>query len=253
MSNYYHQLTKDIITIACDSEPDLEKVLNHYPVIKQLRVDSKVMKSLIDNLRNSVLKEAMRENYELFVSKYFDFVDGRTSQLFTVYIDGAPHKLSMPDIKIKFPKDPLFAEFPSLYGLLELKNLKEYNRYHQLVSFSKIMKDRNRYSLVCPYCQASHIEFNNLDHFLPKTTFPILSIFEENLIPICVFCNGRSIKGDVVPTIPIYHPYKFPKGILFEHVDFSFKGLNDSCDVIYDKSDSRVVNYILNYSYHPKS
>ena len=129
MSNYYHQLTKDIITIACDSEPDLEKVLNHYPVIKQLRVDSKVMKSLIDNLRNSVLKEAMRENYELFVSKYFDFVDGRTSQLFTVYIDGAPHKLSMPDIKIKFPKDPLFAEFPSLYGLLELKNLKEYNRY----------------------------------------------------------------------------------------------------------------------------
>lgn len=63
---------------------------------------------------------------------------------------------------------------------------------------------------VCPYCNANFIQtvqatkvlkgaasraMADLDHFLPKSIFPIFAITLSNLIPSCMYCNQR-FKGD---------------------------------------------------------
>lgn len=60
---------------------------------------------------------------------------------------------------------------------------------------------------VCPMCGGFHP--TTLDHYLPKTVYPVWSIFSKNLIPACG-CN--TARGDVVkapnrPSVRVLHPY----------------------------------------------
>jgi hypothetical protein len=58
----------------------------------------------------------------------------------------------------------------------------------------------------CPFCGLNHV--STLDHFLPKTKYPVLSIIPANLVPSCKDCNTG--KGSTVATTgksqPL-HPY----------------------------------------------
>lgn len=45
-----------------------------------------------------------------------------------------------------------------------------------------------------------------MDHFLPKSFFPYLSMYWENLICACSICNGNQVKHHRW-VIPILHPY----------------------------------------------
>ncbi|AIQ73011.1 HNH endonuclease [Paenibacillus odorifer] len=60
---------------------------------------------------------------------------------------------------------------------------------------------------VCPYCDMTKVnkDIVSVDHFLPKATYPILSIFPDNLIVACKACN-EVIKGEKIH-LPIAHPY----------------------------------------------
>jgi len=58
----------------------------------------------------------------------------------------------------------------------------------------------------CPYC--NHRNVGTLDHFLPKSEYPVLAVTPCNLVPACMECNKR--KGDYRPTVPndvLIHPY----------------------------------------------
>jgi hypothetical protein len=58
----------------------------------------------------------------------------------------------------------------------------------------------------CPFCD--HRNISTVDHFLPKTHFPIYSVTPVNLVGCCADCN--KIKLDDVPTSAveiILHPY----------------------------------------------
>lgn len=46
---------------------------------------------------------------------------------------------------------------------------------------------------ICPYCLKR--EVRNLDHFLPKTKYPSLSISDANLIPSCSDCNHDKLNS----------------------------------------------------------
>lgn len=48
----------------------------------------------------------------------------------------------------------------------------------------------------CPYCGIDTP--SNLDHFLPRSTFPEFSIFAPNLVYVCSICNSKYKSDDVV-------------------------------------------------------
>lgn len=59
---------------------------------------------------------------------------------------------------------------------------------------------------ICPLC--SHRIVTNIDHYLPKTKYPRLSVVPINLVPSCSDCNKSKLAG--YPTTPkeeTLHPY----------------------------------------------
>ncbi|WP_142953028.1 HNH endonuclease [Bacillus cereus] len=83
------------------------------------------------------------------------------------------------------------------------------------------------YEKVCPYCDfhsISHEDYSSIDHFLPKSKFPLLAIHSKNLVISCAGCNDR-IKLDRYE-LPVIHP-------LYEDVTMSIKfNFNQSIDKI---------------------
>ncbi|MCE5280357.1 MAG: hypothetical protein ABFD92_07945 [Planctomycetaceae bacterium] len=51
---------------------------------------------------------------------------------------------------------------------------------------------------ICPYCD-NQLQSTELDHFLPKSAFPFLSVHPDNLIPSCHDSNRGDRKGDTPP------------------------------------------------------
>jgi|GEM_PF-6612590 bacteriophage lambda ninG protein len=62
----------------------------------------------------------------------------------------------------------------------------------------------------CPYCGEKMTKVE-IDHFLPKSKYPLLSIYSNNLIPSCIECNKEK---DENIELPICHPFKF------NHLDY---------------------------------
>lgn len=60
----------------------------------------------------------------------------------------------------------------------------------------------------CPFCEITPP--SELDHYLPKSDFPVLALTPANLVPICSECNKLARKGDYVPgnyDDALFHPY----------------------------------------------
>ncbi|PSW06727.1 HNH endonuclease [Photobacterium lipolyticum] len=58
----------------------------------------------------------------------------------------------------------------------------------------------------CPFCGLNHV--STLDHFLPKTKYPSLSVIPTNLVPSCKDCNtGKSSTVALTGSSQPLHPY----------------------------------------------
>ncbi|MCY1662316.1 HNH endonuclease [Chryseobacterium sp. SL1] len=58
----------------------------------------------------------------------------------------------------------------------------------------------------CPLCSVRFVE--TLDHYLPKSLYPILSVVPVNLIPSCSSCNtGKKISFPTNSIEQTFHPY----------------------------------------------
>jgi len=58
----------------------------------------------------------------------------------------------------------------------------------------------------CPLCGIGTV--NTLDHYLPKTHFPVFSVTPNNLVPACTWCQGEKL--EYYPTSEgeqLLHPY----------------------------------------------
>jgi hypothetical protein len=65
----------------------------------------------------------------------------------------------------------------------------------------------------CPYCGQRKV--STLDHYLPKSIFPIFSVAPINLVPSCVECNkDKMVEVGMNPYEQFIHPYfdRFPSG-----------------------------------------
>lgn len=77
-------------------------------------------------------------------------------------------------------------------------------------SFHRNFKTENSMS-VCPYCDIDTTiagSNNNVEHFLPKSKYPLLAMNPFNLISSCYACNkAEEGMGDRIPDFPIISPY----------------------------------------------
>jgi hypothetical protein len=77
-------------------------------------------------------------------------------------------------------------------------------------AFHRNFKSENK-MVVCPYCDidtAVAVSNNNIEHFLPKSKFPLIAMNPFNLLSSCIACNKADEgKGDRIPEYPILSPY----------------------------------------------
>lgn len=108
--------------------------------------------------------------------------------------------------------------------------------YHQDISQQVILGEFDAANVdmrVCPVCDGTWMErtgtgiIGSVDHFLPRSSYPALSVHPLNLLPICVVCNEK-VKMAKNPltegrerNLPdIFHPYIRPaRGLVSLSVD----------------------------------
>lgn len=104
----------------------------------------------------------------------------------------------------------------------------------------------------CPLCDLG-VEPSELDHFLPKSQYPLLSVTPENLIPSCIVCNKRKSSNftNDYYSIP-FHPYY--EDITEKWLDCKISFYEDSYDVSFynstDKSNDLWGKYEAQLKYY---
>ncbi|WP_031546637.1 hypothetical protein [Salinicoccus luteus] len=109
-------------------------------------------------------------------------------------------------------------------------------------TFHENFKKENKI-MVCPYCDIDttiSISNNSVEHFLPKSKFPFLSMNAMNLIPSCTACN-KSYEGKGETTLsPITMPYNEQIG---DSIEFKIDYLNGRITLNSDKNIN-ILNYV---------
>jgi hypothetical protein len=103
------------------------------------------------------------------------------------------------------------------YPIVVMGDKRTFSRGDYLV----LWEERNGTLNVCPACDGKKPDIgrkkhrlSDLDHFLPKSVYPLLALHPRNLVPICIECNQR-IKGEIDPLADngavsfshSFHPY----------------------------------------------
>jgi uncharacterized protein (TIGR02646 family) len=89
----------------------------------------------------------------------------------------------------------------------------------------------------CAFCESIPGETNypEIDHFKPKTRYP-LNVFDwDNLVPTCRQCNGHKSAHDTVQE-PIIDPYKDDPERAFEYDGFEIKARTGAMNSIAQKT-----------------
>nr|WP_142940619.1 HNH endonuclease [Bacillus thuringiensis] len=188
---------------------DDEKKLRFESDLKIVSEELKIFKKseAVDTTTHSVLKVATATNLKKHITKlkyedydilqkYLDLTKNYEKILSNLYNDSTEYSSSLQQ------------SFTYLYeNLLEAKtfNMAIGNKDKVAIDEFKnlLLLEHN----VCPYCDWYEIEIAgvSIDHFLPKSKFPLLSIYPKNLVMACPTCNDR-IKRDCIK-LPIFHPY----------------------------------------------
>lgn len=210
----YHEFVQELL--KCINElTDLESVEFLTDEEKKLRFkqDTQTVFKELKTLENgkivahSVVKVATRtklkhyitklkyEDYDI-LEKYIDLVNNYEKILSGLYTDSTKYSISIQD------------SFTYLYE--KILNTKVFNAEIGSKDELTLNKFKNLLLLdqnICPYCDRHEIETNgvSIDHFLPKSKYPLFSIYPKNLVMACPVCNER-IKGDRIE-LPIFHPY----------------------------------------------
>lgn len=105
-----------------------------------------------------------------------------------------------PVLKSKdYPFGVTSVSLKKLYSSQMVPEQKPARKYYDIL---KSLPKRSR----CPFCGIGIVE--TLDHYLPKSVFPIFSILPNNLIACCRDCNSeKSIEYATTKSSQTLHPY----------------------------------------------
>ncbi len=135
-----------------------------------------------------------------------------------------------------YVKDTLFEDMPSV-----AKN--------HLIDSLKVR--------VCPYCNRNYIFSGKdvrtceLDHFFPKSLYPIFAVSFYNLIPSCPTCNGKK-KDDILKVYPHRQQRSTDELIRFEIEPITVDHAKVSVEALWDEYEEQIKTLHLRdlYAHH---
>lgn len=164
------------------------------------------------------------KKYKEFIANYQKFIN-RDWQDNTQYSEGLTKAFGY------FYSDLIHGKIFNEIAVSEIDAIRDFRHHLTLES-------------TCPYCDYHEMEFDSasIDHFIPKSKYPLVSIYPKNLIVSCNTCNERIKQGKLY--LPIMHPY-------FDNLDdyFNFSYKNESIkiefrDDISKKDKEKVENFL---------
>lgn len=202
-------------------------------------------KGLCESLRNNLCKELLAESpfgdeelknsYSELLKSFLEINKIPSLEPLWSLICGTPDEL----LEFYNKNKNLFIALEKIEAEKKKNDNKYIPRLTKIFDYEKLVsKSGLAYSLtrdlnvnVCPYCNRSYVhtvfDFDDnsdrpnvirpeLDHFFPKSKYPMFALSIYNLIPSCHICNSN-IKGKKELNIKKhYHPY------IFENVGIKF-------------------------------
>ena len=146
---------------------------------------SDIYKCCCNGIRDKVKKKNLLNYLYVFLLNARDYCNSARKKCLDKYII----KELINCTRYEDIKKDLF----NLYDKCLVRGKEPRKYYDQIMASPKLGK--------CPYCGLGHV--STLDHYLPKSEFPIFSILPNNLIGCCRDCN--TIKRNIVSNT--IHPY----------------------------------------------
>ena len=154
-------------------------------------------KEIVESFRKANLKNRQRgkiEKIEKWCEKYLNNVDEKKYS-FNAIVEALPEEL----LSIKEYLDKTYDVSEIKKELLDAKEKCYIVRtlYGDMKTDAKNILLKNLNVLVCPYCNRNYVISDEnintceLDHFIPKSKYPIFASSFYNLIPSCPYCNGK--------------------------------------------------------------
>lgn len=144
--------------------------------------------------------QAMKNDVE-FNEKQND-VDYKFSTFDYIFCETNPKTNSSKKKSIK----SIFGDFYDAFFSVQLDKDDDNTKYREL-----FLKEYEKLNVrhICPACLGTMtLRTAEIDHYFPKSKFPVLSIHPLNLVPLCHECNTsigteeKKGKGEKVPTCP---------------------------------------------------
>lgn len=108
----------------------------------------------------------------------------------------------------------------SKYLYEEMKKIKAFkDKYIGPLEYYQKLKDKQIVKKTCPFCGKKIVESGKqgtretYDHYIPKGTYPFISLHYYNLIPMCYDCNSN-FKGqeDIYMYSKVFDPFEIKSG-----------------------------------------
>ncbi|WP_209369540.1 HNH endonuclease [Priestia megaterium] len=196
----YHEFIVEILEFvnqepkfSIKTESDLEVLVKK---IKELKEDESCNYKFLDVATRTNLKNYIRDlkyEGENLLSKYNEFNINYREFLSKDWEDNTQYSKELTKAFEYFYTDLIHGKiFNDTVG--ESNAIREFREELTLES-------------TCPYCDYHEMEFDSasVDHFIPKSQYPLLAIFPQNLVVACTACNDRIKKEKLY--LPIMHPY----------------------------------------------
>lgn len=242
---------KDVLTKEISKSFEVSKIITSYVSDRQLK---KIRKSIQeDKVSNSDEIANLLNKFE-DSKKYINFLVDNIDENFKDNLDKfvrdstkdgyglsdfLRHTLKKHSgVNLFKNSDGIFYDKTDLKKYLILKYKNEFSNIYDKIDKKKLVRITG--VTVCPYCNRNFVNVTNeantsqLDHFFPKSEYPLFALCFYNLIPSCYGCNNR--KSDSQFSIS---PYDETIGNMDELIKFSYEILN--ADFFTNKNSIQVI------------
>lgn len=187
------------IDLKCDSSRDLISYLNKRKT-KKIKFGE-----LIGEIASKNSLKKIQQIYKLFL-----FQNSQIDKCnYNIKEEKISEEVTFLFVNFFYEK---FFNYEKIWMLIDKKKYAKINFSREVFHIN--FKNENNIE-VCPYCDIDttiNISNNEIEHFLPKSKFPLLSMNAYNLISSCNGCNKKPDGKGTDVNLPIYAPYNIQIG-----------------------------------------